>query len=79
MEQIVRYDLLCYKDNKQDINSSIIEKEKRIMSWYHEQLLHPGQTIIEMAIRNTITWSVLTQDVENLLFIFNFSSMSNYK
>jgi hypothetical protein len=46
------------------------------MSWYHEYLLHPGQTRTEKTIRNTMTWPAITQDVEYLLFMFHFSSMS---
>jgi hypothetical protein len=45
IQHIEGYDLLCYKYNKQDLHSLIIEtKIKRVLSWYHEYLLHPGQT-----------------------------------
>jgi hypothetical protein len=44
--------------------------------WYHEYLLHPGQTRTEKTIRKTVTWTVLTQDVEHGLFMFHLSSMS---
>jgi hypothetical protein len=50
-----------------------------MMSWYHEYLLHPGQTITEKTIRNTMTWTVLAQDVEHELFMYHLSSMSNDK
>jgi hypothetical protein len=66
IQHIEGYDLLCYKDNMQDLHSSIIEtKTKRVLFWYHEYLLHPGQTRIEKTIRNTMTWPGLTQDVEH--------------
>jgi hypothetical protein len=50
IQHIEGYDLLCYK--------------KRLF-WYHEYLLHPGQTRTEKTIRNTMTWPGLTQDVEH--------------
>jgi hypothetical protein len=53
------YDILCYKDNTQGLHSS------RVLSWYHEYLLHPGQTRTEKTIRNTMTWPGLTQDVDH--------------
>jgi Integrase zinc binding domain len=37
---------------------------QRVLSSYHEYLLHPGQTRTEQTIRNTMTWPGLTQDVE---------------
>jgi hypothetical protein len=40
MQQIEGYDLLCYKD-KIYIPQSL---RQRVLSWYHEYLLHPGQT-----------------------------------
>jgi hypothetical protein len=49
------------------------------MYWYHAYLLHPGQTRTEKTIRNTMTWPDLTQDVEQGLFMFHLSSMSNDK
>jgi hypothetical protein len=52
---------------------------QRLLSWYHEYLLHPGQTRTEKAIMNTMIWPGLTQDVENGLFMFHLSSMSNDK
>jgi hypothetical protein len=65
IQKIEQYDLLCYKEKKQHLHSSIIEKKQRVLSWYHEYLLHPGQTRTEKIIRNTITWLGLTQDVEH--------------
>jgi Integrase zinc binding domain len=38
---------------------------QRVLSWYHEYLLHPGQTRTEQTIRNTMAWPGLTQDVEH--------------
>jgi Integrase zinc binding domain len=60
MKHIEGYDLLCYKD-KIYIPQSLIQ---RVLSWYHEYLLHPGQTRTEKTIGNTMTWPGLTQDVE---------------
>jgi hypothetical protein len=40
MQHIERYDLLCYKD-KIYIPQSL---RQRVLSCYHEYLLHPGQT-----------------------------------
>jgi transposase InsO family protein len=60
MKHIEGYDLLCFKD-KIYIPQSL---RQRVLSWYHEYLLHPGQTRTEQTIRNTMTWPGLTQDVE---------------
>ena len=62
MQHIEGHDLLCYKD-KIYIPQSLRQK---VLSWYHEYLLHPGQTRTEKTIRNTMTWPGLTQDVERL-------------
>jgi Integrase zinc binding domain len=62
MQHIEGYDLLCYKD-KIYIPQSL---RKKLLSWYHEYLLHPGQTRNEKTIRNTMTWPGLTQDFERL-------------
>jgi hypothetical protein len=75
MQHIEGYDLLCYKENIY-IPQSLRE---RVLSGYHECLLHPGQTRTEKTIRNTMTWPGLTQDVEHFLFMFHLSSMSNDK
>jgi hypothetical protein len=40
IQHIEGYDLLCYKD-KIYIPQSLIQG---VLSWYHEYLLHPGQT-----------------------------------
>jgi hypothetical protein len=50
-----------------------------VLSWYHEYLLHPGQTRTEKTIRNTMTWPGLKQDVEHALFMFHLSNISNDK
>jgi transposase InsO family protein len=60
MQHIEGFDLLCVKD-KIYIPQSL---RQRVLSWYHEYLLHPGETCTEQTIRNTMTWPVLTQDVE---------------
>jgi hypothetical protein len=62
MQHIEGYVLLCYKD-KIYIPQSL---RQRVLSWYHEYLLHPGQTRTEKTIRNTMMWPGLTQDVERL-------------
>jgi hypothetical protein len=42
IQHIEGYDLICYKDNKQDLHSSMIEiLKQRVLSWYYEYLLHP--------------------------------------
>jgi hypothetical protein len=48
MQHIEGYDILCYKD-KIYIPQLL---RQRVLSWYHEYLLHPGQTCIEQTIRN---------------------------
>jgi hypothetical protein len=53
IQHIEGYDLLCYKYNKQDLHSSIMETD------YNEK------TRTESTIRNTMTWPGLTQDVEH--------------
>jgi Integrase zinc binding domain len=62
MQNIEQHDLLCYKDIIY-IPQSL---RQRVLSWYHEYLLHPGHTRTEKTIRNTMTWPGLTQDVERL-------------
>jgi hypothetical protein len=62
MQHIEGYDLQCCKD-KIYISQSL---RQRVLSWYYEYLLHPGQTRTEKTIRNTMTWPGLTQDVERL-------------
>jgi Integrase zinc binding domain len=64
MKYIEGYDLLCYRD-KIYIPQSLRQKQK-VLSWYHEYLLHPGQNCTEKTIRNTMTCPGLTQDVEGL-------------
>jgi hypothetical protein len=77
IQHIEGYDLLCYKE-KIYITQSL-RKHQRVLSWYHEYLLHPGQTRTEKTIRNTMIWPGLTQDVEHGSFMFHLSSMSNDK
>jgi hypothetical protein len=36
---------------------------QRVLSWYHEYLLHLGQTRTEKTIRNTMTWPGLMLNV----------------
>jgi aspartate carbamoyltransferase regulatory subunit len=69
------YDLHCYKE-KIYIPQLLIQI---LLSWYHEYLLHPGQTRKEKTIRNTMTWPVLSKDIEYWLFMFHSSSISNDK
>jgi hypothetical protein len=45
IQHIEGYDLLCYK-LKIYIPRSLRQKQ-RVLSWYHEYLLHPGQTRTE--------------------------------
>jgi hypothetical protein len=66
MQHIEWYDLLCYNDEIY-IPQSL---RQRVLSWYHEHLLHLGQTRTEMTIRNTMTWPGLTQDVKRLCSTF---------
>jgi hypothetical protein len=75
IQHIEGYDLLCYKE-KIYIPQSLRQRE---LPWYHEYLLHPGQTRTEKTIRNTMTWPDLRQDVEHRLLMFHLSSMSNDK
>jgi hypothetical protein len=42
-----------------------------VLSWYHEYLLHQGQTRTEKTISNTIIWPGITQDIEHWLFMFH--------
>ena len=61
MQHIEGYDLLCFKEKIYILQSLW----KKLQSWYHEYLLHPGQTRTEQTIRNTMTWPGLSQDVEH--------------
>jgi hypothetical protein len=56
-----------------------LRKQQTVLSWYHEYLLHSGQTRTEKTIRSIMAWPSLTQDVEHWLFMLYFSSMSNNK
>ena len=70
MQHIEGYALLCYKD-KIYIPQSLGQK---VLSWYHEYLLHPGETCTEKTIRNTMTWPGLTEDVERLCWLSSVST-----
>jgi hypothetical protein len=65
IQNIEGYDLLCYKEKKQIYIPQSLRQ--RVLSWYHEYLLHPGQTTDKnkKTIRNNMTWPGLTQDVEH--------------
>jgi hypothetical protein len=63
IQHIEGYDLLCYKEK---IYFPQLLRQ-RVLSWFHEYLLHPGQTRTEKTIRNTMTWPGLTQDVEHCI------------
>jgi hypothetical protein len=58
-QHIEGYDLLCYKE-KIYIPQSL---RQRVLSWYHEYLLHLGKTRTDKTIRNNMIWPGLTQDV----------------
>jgi hypothetical protein len=60
IQHIEGYNLIFYKE-KIYIPPSL---RKRVLSWYHEFLLHTGQTRTENNIGNTMTWPGLIQDVE---------------
>ncbi len=62
IQSIEGHDLLCYKD-KIYIPQSL---RQRVLSWYHEYLLHPGQSRTEKTIMNTMMLPGLTQDVKGL-------------
>ena len=42
-------------------SSQSLNLRQKVQSWYHEYILHPGQTYTETIIRNTMTWPGLTQ------------------
>jgi hypothetical protein len=50
------------------------DRWQRVLSWYHEYLLHPGQTRTVKTIRNTMTWPGLTQDIDHWLLMFHLLS-----
>jgi hypothetical protein len=62
IQHIEGYDFLCYEE-KIFIPQSLRQRQ-RVLSWYNEYLLHPGQTRTEKTIRNTMTWPGHTKDVE---------------
>ena len=37
---------------------------KHVLTWYHDNLLHPGASRLERTIRQTMTWPKLKEDVE---------------
>jgi hypothetical protein len=65
IKHIIEYDLLCYKDSKKDLHSPIIDTENKEYC--------PGTMNFDFIrdlqeqkfIRNTMTWPVLAQNVEN--------------
>jgi hypothetical protein len=66
VHHIEGYDLLCYNEKIYIPQSS--RQTTRVLSWYHEYLLHPGQTIAEKTIRNTMTWpGIISEDARNSL------------
>jgi hypothetical protein len=72
IQHIEGYDLLCYKQ-KIYIPQSL---RQRVLTWYHEYLLYPGQTRTEKTIRNIMTWPGLTQDIERLCFTCQVCQMT---
>jgi hypothetical protein len=36
-----------------------------VIDWYHQYLCHPGATHTEATLRNTMTWSGLTRNVQS--------------
>jgi hypothetical protein len=61
IHHIEGYDLLCYKEKFYILQSL----RQRVLSWYHEYLLHLGQTRTETTIRNTMIFHGLKQIVEH--------------
>jgi hypothetical protein len=51
IQHIEGYDLLCHKE-KTYISQWL---RQRVLSWYHDYLLHPGQTRTQKTIRNIMT------------------------
>ena len=49
------YDLICFK------NKIVVPKplQKRIVEWYHNTLLHPGETRTEQTIKQHFCWKNL--------------------
>jgi hypothetical protein len=45
IQHIEGYDLLCYKEKIYILQS--LRQKQRVLFWYHEYLLHPGQTRTE--------------------------------
>jgi Integrase zinc binding domain len=66
MQHIEGNDLLCHK-GKMYIPQSL--RQKKILSWYYEYLLHPEHNRTEKTIRNAMIWPGLTQDIERLCSI----------
>jgi hypothetical protein len=73
IQHIEGYDLLCYKE-KIYIPQSL---RQRVLSWYHEYLLHPGQTRTEKIIRNNMTWPGLLLNIDCLCSTCQVCQMTN--
>jgi hypothetical protein len=39
--------------------------QKRIVTWYHHYLAHPGMTRLEATLRETMTWPNMRKDIES--------------
>jgi hypothetical protein len=56
IQHIEGYDFLCCKKRSTFLNHW--DKQQRVLSWYHEYLLHPGQTKTEKNRLSGIPWHV---------------------
>lgn len=57
------YDLIVTNDDKIVIPKRL---QKRVVTWYHETLCHPGETRTEQTIRLNFYWKSLRKDVEDI-------------
>jgi hypothetical protein len=48
-----------------------LRQRQKVISWYHEYLLYPGQTRTEKNIKNSMTWPSIRQDIKYRLFILH--------
>jgi hypothetical protein len=57
------YDLIVTENTKIVVPKQL---QKRVVTWYHETLCHPGETRTEQTIRLNFNWKNLQKDVEDI-------------
>jgi hypothetical protein len=65
MQHIEGYDLLCYKE--QIYIPQRLRQNQKVLSWYHEYLLHPGVIVVVVAVAVAISSFLVMHGMDNRL------------